>query len=168
MSRARADVLIIGAGAAGGVVGRRLAEAGMDVVCLEQGDWPDRGRLSRAEARLGAPGDEAVGAGPERPRGARPTTRSTSPASDIAPLMYSGVGGSTVLYAGDWPRMTPSDFRVRSLDGVADDWPLSYEELEPCYDRIARQVGVAGYAGDPAYPAGRRPPPAAAAARPPA
>ena len=42
MSRARADVLIIGAGAAGGVVGRRLAEAGMDVLCLEQGDWPDR------------------------------------------------------------------------------------------------------------------------------
>ena len=43
---------------------------------------------------------------------------------------------------------------MRSLDGVADDWPLSYEELEPCYDRIARQVGVAGFAGDPAYPAG--------------
>ena len=52
-------------------------------------------------------------------------------ASDIVPLMYSGVGGSTVLYAGDWPRLTPSDFRVRSLDGVADDWPLTYEELEP-------------------------------------
>ena len=68
--------------------------------------------------------------------------------------MFSGVGGSTVLYAGDWPRLTPSDFRVRSLDGVADDWPLTYEELEPSYDRIARQVGVAGFAGDPAYPAG--------------
>ena len=45
-------------------------------------------------------------------------------ASDIVPLMYSAVGGSMVLYAGDWPRLTPSDFRVRSLDGVADDWPL--------------------------------------------
>ena len=74
----RADVLIVGAGAAGGVVGRRLAEAGMDVLCLEQGDWPDRSRLPRAEAGLGAPGDEAVVARPERPRRARPTTRSTS------------------------------------------------------------------------------------------
>ena len=86
--------------------------------------------------------------------------------SDIVPLMYSGVGGSTVLYAGDWPRLTPSDFRVRSLDGVADDWPLTYEELEPYYDRIAREVGVAGLRGRPRLPAGRRPAAAAAAARP--
>ena len=56
MSGARADVLIIGAGAAGGVVGRRLAEAGMDVVCLEQGDWPDRADYPGPEARLGAAG----------------------------------------------------------------------------------------------------------------
>ena len=83
VSRARADVLIVGAGAAGGVVGRRLAEAGMDVLCLEQGDWPDRGRLPRAEARLGAPGDEAVGAGPERPRapGRLPDRRLRAPTS---------------------------------------------------------------------------------------
>ena len=93
-----------------------------------------------------------MGAGPERPRATPADYPIDVSASDIAPLMYSGVGGSTVLYAGDWPRLTPSDFRVRSLDGVADDWPLSYEELEPYYDRIARQVGVAGFAGDPAYP----------------
>ena len=68
--------------------------------------------------------------------------------------MWNGVGGSMILYAGDWPRLTPSDFRVRSLDGVADDWPLDYEELEPYYDRVAREIGVAGLAGDPAYPEG--------------
>ena len=68
--------------------------------------------------------------------------------------MFNGVGGSMILYTGDWPRMTPSDFRVRTLDGVGDDWPLTYEELEPFYDRIAREVGVSGLAGDPAYPEG--------------
>ena len=73
----------------------------------------------------------------------------------MVPLMFNGVGGSMVLYAGDWPRMPPSDFRVRTLDGVADDWPLTYEELEPFYDRIASEVGVSGLAGDPAYPEGR-------------
>ena len=71
----------------------------------------------------------------------------------IAALVVA-VGGSMILYAGDWPRMPPSDFRVRTLDGVADDWPLTYEELEPFYDRIAREVGESGLAGDPAYPEG--------------
>ena len=153
MNPPRADVLIIGAGAAGGVVGHRLALAGMDVLCLEQGTWPDREdypgprRDWELQAMQRWSPDPNVRAGPAD----YPIDVS---GSDIAPLMYNAVGGSTVLYAGDWPRMTPSDFRVRSLDGVADDWPLSYEELEPFYDRIARDVGVAGLAHDPAYPAG--------------
>ena len=153
MSRARADVLIIGAGAAGGVVGRRLAEAGMDVLCLEQGEWPDRGAYPGPKPDWELQTMKQWSADPNI-RAGQADYPIDSSASDIEPLMYSGVGGSTVLYAGDWPRMTPSDFRVRSLDGVADDWPLTYEELEPYYDRIARQVGVAGFAGDPAYPAG--------------
>ena len=151
--RPRADVLLIGAGAAGGVVGRRLAEAGMDVICLEQGDWPDRADYPgpRPDWELQATKQWAPDPNVRAAPADYPIDASES---DIAPLMYNGVGGSTVLYAGDWPRLTPSDFRVRSLDGVADDWPLSYEELEPCYDRIAGQVGVAGFAGDPAYPEG--------------
>lgn len=153
MSSDRADVLIIGAGASGGVVGRRLAEAGFDVVCLEQGEWPDR--------------NDYPGPKPDwelqalRQWSADPNVRQ-NPAdypvnadeSEIVPLMFNGVGGSTILYAGDWPRMLPSDFRVKTLDGVADDWPLTYEELEPFYDRIARETGVSGLAGDPAYPEG--------------
>ena len=97
-----------------------------------------RGRRTRTSARPGRLPDR------------RPRVRHR-------PLMYNGVGGSSVLYAGDWPRL-PSDFRVRTLDGVADDWPLTYEELEPYYDRVARQVGVSGLAGDPAYPPGEDPP----------
>ena len=125
----------------------------MDVLCLEQGDWPDRAAYPGPKPdwelqamKQWAPDPNVRGGPADYPIDVS--------ASDIVPLMYSGVGGSTVLYAGDWPRLTPSDFRVRSLDGVADDWPLTYEELEPYYDRIARQVGVAGFAGDPAYPAG--------------
>ena len=44
-----ADVLIIGAGASGGVVAKRLAEAGFSVVCLEQGDWHDKGEYPGAQ-----------------------------------------------------------------------------------------------------------------------
>ena len=86
--------------------------------------------------------------------------------ADIVPLMYNGVGGSTVLYAGDWPRLTPSDFRVRSLDGVADDWPLTLRGaravLRP--HRAPRRRG--GLRRRPGLPAGRRPAAPAAAARP--
>ena len=47
----------------------------------------------------------------------------------LGALMFAGVGGSMLQFAGAWPRMLPSDFRVRSLDGVADDWPLTYDFL---------------------------------------
>jgi choline dehydrogenase-like flavoprotein len=41
---------------------------------------------------------------------------------------------------------------VRSLDGVADDWPIGYQDLEPYYDQNDREMGVSGLAGDPANP----------------
>src|SRR5579884_1758939 len=72
--------------------------------------------------------------------------------SPIAVSMFNAVGGSTILYAAHFPRLHPSDLRVRSLDGVADDWPLDYARLEPYYAENARMMGVAGLAGDPAYP----------------
>jgi choline dehydrogenase-like flavoprotein len=59
------------------------------------------------------------------------------------------VGGSTIHYAGFCPRFHPSDFRVRSLDGVAADWPLSYEELEPYYVAMEREYPVSGPARYP-------------------
>ena len=43
---------------------------------------------------------------------------------------FNGVGGGTVIYTAHWPRMHPSDFKVKSLDGVADDWPIDYWALE--------------------------------------
>jgi hypothetical protein len=45
--------------------------------------------------------------------------------------MFSAVGGCTIHWSAHFPRYHPSDFRVRSLDGVGDDWPLTYDELAP-------------------------------------
>ena len=64
--------------------------------------------------------------------------------SPIAPLMYNAVGGSTIHWSAHFPRFRPSDFRVRSLDGVADDWPIDYATLEPFFDLNDRMMGVAG------------------------
>ena len=66
---------------------------------------------------------------------------------------FNGVGGGTVLFTAHYPRMHPSDFRVRTLDGVADDWPIDYWTLEPYFAENDRITGVAGLAGDPGYPA---------------
>ena len=153
MKQARADVLVIGSGAAGAAVSRRLADHGARVVCLEQGDWvkpdqypstkPDwevqlrRGRWNFSPNVRRLPEDyPVVPVGKHRP--------------DV--LMFNAVGGSTIHWTGHFPRLHPSDFRVRTLDGVADDWPISYDDLAPYYDANDQHMGVAGISGDPANP----------------
>ena len=64
--------------------------------------------------------------------------------SPIAPLMYNAVGGSTIHWSGHFPRLHPSDFKVRTLDGIADDWPVSYAQLEPFFDLNDKMMGVSG------------------------
>lgn len=66
--------------------------------------------------------------------------------------MYNAVGGSTIHWGSHFPRFHPSDFCVKTQDGVADDWPMTYAELEPYYDLNDRRHGVSGLKGDPAYP----------------
>lgn len=145
------DVLIIGSGASGAAVAWSLADTRMRILCLEQGDWvqpsdfPTNGR--DWEARRYS--DFAIS--PNRRQ------RATDyPVNDESSLMkvanFNGVGGGTVLYTAHFPRMHPSDFRVRTLDGVADDWPIDYWTLEPFFAENDRMMGVAGLAGDPAYP----------------
>jgi choline dehydrogenase-like flavoprotein len=83
------------------------------------------------------------------------------PVNDDNSLMkvanFNGVGGGTVIYTAHWPRLHPSDFKVRSLDGVADDWPIDYWALERFYDENDRMMGSSGLSGDPGGPL-RNPP----------
>ena len=145
------DVLIIGAGASGGVAALELIRRGFTVVCLEQGDWAlnddftgdkPQWELARLKQWNAAPNTRAAAAD-------YPIDTTQSP---IEPLMYNGVGGSTILFSGHWVRAMPSDFRVRTLDGIADDWPFTYEDLRPFYDEITHHIGASGLEGDPAYP----------------
>jgi len=157
MARERSDIIVIGAGASGAIASKHLAEAGFKVTCLEQGPhvepeeyYGDRLEWEFMAHRRWHPNPNVRQLPADYPVNAEE--------SDVNPLMYNAVGGSTILYAAQWQRGTPSDFRVRTLDGVADDWPISYAELEPFYDFADIEMGVSGLAGDPAYPPMTAPP----------
>lgn len=145
------DVLIVGAGASGAAVAWSLAETKMHIVCLEQGGtmnplaYPSTGRNWEARAL----DDFSTNPNVRGLKADYPINEADSP---IKVANFNGVGGGTILYAGHFPRFHPSDFRVRSLDGVADDWPIDYAALAPFYAENERMTGVAGLAGDPAYP----------------
>jgi choline dehydrogenase-like flavoprotein len=152
-----ADVLIVGGGASGGIAAKHLAEAGLKVVVLEQGDWVNPSDLpgDKPEYELLAAKQWYPDPNVRNNRADYPVNNSES---DIPAFMYNGVGGSSVLYGAIWPRAVPSDFRVRTLDGVADDWPITYEDLLPYYEAVDIEMGVSGVAGNPAYPPGAAPP----------
>lgn len=142
------DFCIVGAGAGGGTLGAKLAEAGFSVVILDAGPhWdPTRDFVSDESAsyRLFWT-DERISAGRD-------------PIELGANNSGVGIGGSTVHYSMVAMRAHPEDFRRRSLEGNVDgaelrDWPLGYRELEPFYEEVERDLQVAGPAF---YPWGPR------------
>ena len=145
------DVLIIGAGASGAAIAWSLLETRMRILCLEQGDhladkdYPSR----RDDYELARYAEFSCD---PNVRGLKQDYPINVTDSCITPVNWNGVGGSTINFLGHWPRMRPSDFRTRTLDGVADDWPVDYHMLAPFYDMNDRNIGASGLAGNPAYP----------------
>src|SRR5207244_949688 len=151
------DVLIVGAGPTGAVAAKRFAEGGLRVIVLEQGEWPDYSKARADHPDFELTAGRYWSGNPNR-RGAPADYPIDDSDSDISAVLYNAVGGGTVIYAAHWQRHMPSDFRVRTLDGIADDWPLTYEDLQPYYERVELDFGVSGLAGDPAFPPGKGPP----------
>ena len=148
------DAVVIGAGLAGAVAAKRLVEAGLKVVCLEQGEWPDDTQARAKERDFELSREGPYWTWNPNNRGAASDYPINESESDVSPLMWNGVGGSTLLYGAAWHRIKPSDFRVKTLDGVGDDWPLTYSDLVPYYEQVERDLAVSGIGGDPAYPPG--------------
>ena len=151
MSNEPVDVLIIGAGASGAAIAWSLVETRMRILCLEQGphlldkDFPSR----REDYELARYGEFSCDPNVRKLPQDYPINVDDS---EITPVNFNAVGGSTINFLGHWPRFHPSDFRARTLDGVADDWPIDYATLEPFYDMNDRNTGVSGLAGNPSYP----------------
>jgi gluconate 2-dehydrogenase alpha chain len=159
MATEKTDVVIVGVGAAGGILAAELSKAGMKVIGLERGP-----RLETADFD---PHDELryfqrqeLRPDPKR----QPVTWRANPnvrARPLASLDYGNqAGGGTVHYGAVSWRLHEDDFRARSSTieryGAAAipencslvDWPLSYAELEPYYDRAEYELGVSGKAGN--------------------
>jgi choline dehydrogenase-like flavoprotein len=146
-----ADVVVVGSGPAGATVTKYLSSMGFHVVCLEQGRWIGTAEYTgnRDEYELSTFGrwhsDANVRAMPED----YPLNSSDS---DVTPVMYNAVGGGSIHFGAYWHRMLPSDFRLRTLYGIAEDWPLTWADLEPHYNATDVDFAAAHTPGDPAYP----------------
>ena len=145
------DVLVIGSGASGAAVTWSLSEAGFSVACLEQGPWvpPSSYPTSSADWQFLQQTKWHYSPNVRRLPADYPVNDDTS---QIKVVMFNAVGGSTIHWTAHVPRFHPSDFRVKTLDGVAEDWPISYFDLEPYYDLNDEMMGCSGINGDPANP----------------
>lgn len=128
-----AEAVIVGAGAAGMLFAERLAGAGKRVVVLEAGPAWTLGDL--VSSQLWARRLKWGGA---------PVLRSGSHPFGHGFAVGWGLGGSALHHYAGWPRLHPEDFRLHTIYGRGLDWPITYDELRPHYDRIQLEMGVSG------------------------
>ena len=128
-----ADVVIVGAGASGCLMAAILAESGKRVVLLEAG--PDRGTGDLISSQLWARRLKWAGSAVIE-SGAHPIGHGFNAGW--------GVGGGALHHYGVWPRFHEEDFALASRFGKGSDWPISYGDLRPFYDRVQTEVGLSG------------------------
>jgi choline dehydrogenase-like flavoprotein len=151
------DVCIIGSGAAGGAAAKVLTEGGLSVVMLEAGPplnpekdfkmfaWPYQ--LPHRGVGVGGKLRGELNSEFMAPNGAweiegEPYT--SAPGSRFRWFRSRIVGGRTNHWGRIALRFAPVDFKSRSTDGMGDDWPITYEEIAPYYDKVESYIGVFG------------------------
>ena len=147
------DFVVIGSGAAGGVIAKELSSKGYSVVVLEAGPFRRANSFTHDEFGYWL-NNELTGSPRDFPVSFRKTEKEEAVSSpDNSPIIYArGVGGSSVHFTANFWRLHPIDFKERSKWGSISgtgfaDWPITYEELEPYYTKVDWEIGVSGSAG---------------------
>ena len=147
------DVVIVGSGAGGGMAAYMLTKAGARVALLEAGatwdpvkdgammkwpyDSPRRGAATRER-----PFGEFDGCIGGWQIDGEPYT--TAPGTEFNWWRARMLGGRTNHWGRISLRFGPSDFRHKSIDGLGDDWPITYDDVKPWYDEVDKLVGIFG------------------------
>ncbi|GLQ66613.1 GMC family oxidoreductase [Gluconobacter kondonii] len=151
-----ADVVVVGSGVSGGLVGSLAARAGKSVIILEAGPRVKRHDIvetyRNAPVKLSLANMKLQGAGSPYP--SMPYAPSTygDYLEQLGPVPFKTsylrvVGGTTWHFGSALWRLIPNDFRLQTLYGRGRDWPISYADLEPYYCRAEEELGVSGVDG---------------------
>ena len=152
-NRTEYDVCVIGSGAGGGMAAMVLTQAGANVVMLEAGPFWDA-TLDTAMYKWPYQTPRRGAATPERHFGefdaalggwsldGEPYT--SAPGDQFDWFRSRMLGGRTNHWGRISLRFGPDDFRRKSLDGLGDDWPITYDDVKPYYDKIDKFIGIFG------------------------
>ena len=169
MALKHVNAVIVGAGAGGGVVAKELATGGLSVVLLERGQWYTAADCRKDDLRNQRTSALGNNSGPDEERNPRVAVDLNGKERVVLPSEggYSNnaacVGGGTFTYGAQAWRFQEKDFRMATTYGVPDgstltDWPLSYADLEPYYEKAEYEIGVSGdVSADPFHGPRRKP-----------
>ena len=130
----KVDVAIVGAGASGSVYAACWPRPARKWCSWSSGpDWQHQRSRSARNSGAGASS-----------RAARPFLLDGKNPFGHGYQAGWGVGGAALHYFANFPRLLPTDFKIKSEHGRGLDWPISYDDVAPYYDKVARDIGVSG------------------------
>ena len=167
MANKHVNAIVVGAGAGGGVVAKEMAIHGLSVVMFERGGWPiyDNHINDELISQRISVLDSAFG--PDWKKNPRVVLNEDGSKT----IVYPGdgrycpnaacVGSGTASYGAMGWRFMREDFRMKSTYGAVEgstleDWPISYDDLEPYYEKAEWEVGVSGSDADNPFAAPRK------------